>query len=435
MCGSRAVAEKVGVFHSPTGDESWATSGRGPDGLVRRAPPTPFHLTSLMPPHYICSLCSANKSGVAKLRQSRNETFLRWNGFTVKPAMKSSLFLLFAMSLFVGPNGAFGQGGTCNTDPWPEVMSCYLSFNVWPGDHLPAGGHCWCDGVPRVSAFCYIPTNLCAPHDDAVCPTCPKAASPIALSTGNTYIEQADIRVPGLSHGLFLNRVWNSRTGSAVGIFGAGWRSTYEENVYLGSENYVRYWRGDDSVWSFGFYGFDPAGTGRGVYSTAAPANQGAFLLEGVTYWTLTFKDGEKRFFDMATGHLTSIVDRNGNTVQVSYDGSGRPGTITDAAGRHLYFNYGSTNLVQTVTTDFGISLSYTYDAQQRLTKVTYPDGSFKTFDYDANSFITAVRDAAGKILESHTYNTCGQGLSASRAIGVEALNIDYPLTCNLELP
>ena len=98
--------------------------------------------------------------------------------------------------------------------------------------------------------------------------------------------------------------------------------------------------------------------------------------------------------------------------------------------------NYGASgNLVQSVTTDFGISLSYTYDAQQRLTQVTYPDNTFKTFQYDVNSYITAVLDSQGKVLESHTYNGCGQGLTGSRANGVEALSVSYPLGCGMELP
>jgi hypothetical protein len=52
----------------------------------------------------------------------------------------------------------------------------------------------------------------CAPASAAVesCPTCPKAAQPIVLSTGNTYIKQTDLQIPGLGGGLSLLRTWNS---------------------------------------------------------------------------------------------------------------------------------------------------------------------------------------------------------------------------------
>ena len=315
------------------------------------------------------------------------------------------------------------------------VVSDHSWYSIWNGGLYPPippdAYSCTNNGPWAVQCL----HNRCS-HGDYVCPTCPKAASPIALSTGNTYIEQTDVRVPGLSRGLVLNRVWNSRTGHTLSMFGLGWRSTYEESIYIGAENLVNYAKGDDSVWSFGFAGFDPAGTGYATYGTVAPANAGAGLQTGATNWTLTSKDGEKRVFDMTSGRLLSIMDRNGNTTQLSYDAQGRLSTVTDAAARHLYFNYlASGTLVQTVTTDFGISLSYSYDNLLRLTQVTYPDATFKTFTYDANSYVASVLDSQGKVLESHTYNGCGQGLTASLAGGVEAVAVSYPLNCALELP
>ena len=282
----------------------------------------------------------------------------------------------------------------------------------------------------------------CAPLGDDVCPTCPYGGGPIALSTGNTYIDEIDVRVPGLSRGLSLNRVWNSRSAYSQGMFGNGWRSSFEEKVFVGNQNYIDYWKSDDSIWSFGYVGGDPAGSGDALYWIAAPSNAGATLQwtkrddPAQSFWTLTLKDGEKRIYNEEKKYLVSISDRNGNATTLTHDSLDRVSMVADPGGRHLYFNYGpSGNLVQTVTTDFGISLTYTYDAQHRLTQVTYPDNTFKTFEYDANSFITAVKDSQGKILESHTYNTCGQGLTSSRSGGVEAITVAYPLTCGLELP
>jgi len=73
----------------------------------------------------------------------------------------------------------------------------------------------------------------------------------------------------------------------------------------------------------------------------AAPANDTTTTItDGSTSWTMTSKSGEKRFFDATTGVLTSIVDRNGNTTQLSYDASNRLITATDPASRHLTFTY-----------------------------------------------------------------------------------------------
>ena len=39
---------------------------------------------------------------------------------------------------------------------------------------------------------------------------------------------------------------------------------------------------------------------------------------------------------------------------------------------------------------------------------------------------ITAVKDSQGKVLEAHTYDSAGRGLSSSRANGVESVTISF---------
>jgi YD repeat-containing protein len=58
---------------------------------------------------------------------------------------------------------------------------------------------------------------------------------------------------------------------------------------------------------------------------------------------------------------------------------------------------------------------------------VTKPDLTTLSFEYDSNGFISAVKDSDGKILESHTYDSKGRGLTSSRAGGVDAVTITYP--------
>ena len=124
-------------------------------------------------------------------------------------------------------------------------------------------------------------------------------------------------------------------------------------------------------------------------------------------------------------------MDRNGNITQLTYDSSYRLTTVTDPASRHLYFSYASPTsyLVTSVTSDVGISLSYAYDGQGRLIQYTKPDQTTVSFQYnDPISFlITAVLDSNGPVLESHTYDSHGIGLTSSRAGGVEAVTVTYP--------
>jgi YD repeat-containing protein len=293
--------------------------------------------------------------------------------------------------------------------------------------------------------LCLVKTALCAPASAALesCGPCNSSGSgggsgsgsphqkaeagrPISLVTGNTYIEQSDIRVPGLSGGLNLTRTWNSvwpssQITSSQGIFGPNWRSNFEERVFVGADHYVRYARGDGSYWSFG--------SSNGQWVLVAPANVNATMIDIHGYLTLSFQNGEQRLFDEKSGSLVAIVDRNGNTTNLSYDALGRLITVTDPSSRHLYFNYTNpafTLLVTSVTSDVGLSLSYSYDIAGRLTQVTNPDSSIYTFSYDSQSRILSVTDSNGKILESHTYDSGSRGLTSSRAGGVEAVTVSY---------
>jgi len=194
--------------------------------------------------------------------------------------------------------------------------------------------------------------------------------------------------------------------------------------MFVDTAGVIKYSRADGTFWSFYLYDVSPP-----KYKIAAPADQSVSLQYSTTQWTLTFKNGEKRLFDATSGSLTTIVDRNGNSTQLGYDSLNRLVSVTDPVSRHLYFTYasGSSRLITGLTSDVGLSLSYTYDTQGRLTQVTKPDQSTVSFEFDSNSLITAVKDTEGKLLESHTYDGSGRGLTSSRAGGVEALSVAYP--------
>jgi YD repeat-containing protein len=301
---------------------------------------------------------------------------------------------------------------------------------------LPAGAYD-CFTVGPFSAECSL--NICPPP----CPYCDaQGASPIHLSTGDTYITETDVRVPGLGGGLTLSRTWHSvpfTSRSTQGMFGFEWTSTYEESIFVDTGNFVTLLRGDGSPWWFRFNTWD--GNGNPTFSVGAPASQTAQLSEIVMQaqpnWTLAFQNGETRVYDYFSGKLLSITDRNGNTTTLTYDASYRLATVADAASHHLYFSYATPTsyLVTSVTSDFGVSLQYTYDGLGHLAQVTEPDLTTLSFQFDSSFRITSVLDSNGKVLESHTYNSCGQGLTSSRALGAEAITVQYPLPCAFGVP
>lgn len=329
--------------------------------------------------------------------------------------------IALSLLLLITAEGFLSHPGLAQTQsPCFDVLLWY-----WP-DPQPLG---WFAIGPGQGNYSYV---IGAPNLNCPPPPCDRCAAqaqkPIILADGNTFITQFDLSVPGLGGGLNLTRTWNALwpTGLAaysMGMFGNGWHSTYEESIFQlsGNDRFLHYLRGDAEIWSFAH---SPEG-----WTSAAPGNAGAGMVQVGSTVTIFFHNGEQRQFG-PTGQLLAIIDRNGNTTQLSYDSSHRLITVTSPASQHLYFTYGNSNfstLVTCVRSDFGVSLSYAYDTYGRLTQVTKPDLTTISFTYNDQSEITAVTDSNGKILESHTYDSSGRGLTASQANGVNAVSVGYP--------
>src|SRR5579864_5261242 len=237
----------------------------------------------------------------------------------------ASLILIFIMAC---GQGAAAQNNQCvvnipvNSSCSPDCLYGAPPTTVCPD---PCTGMTGCN--------CTYQTAACTPPNTGpeTCPFCNRnkpvaeAAHPINLATGNTYITETDIGLPGLGGGLNLTRTWNSIWPSTQPagpfMFGRNWRSTYEERVYLGGDGYLKYARSEGSFWS---YGVSSNGGGTSVYRAVAPNNLNTTLTTGASSWTLVLDNGEKKTFDNTTGVLLSIIDRNGNTTQLTYDSSNR---------------------------------------------------------------------------------------------------------------
>lgn len=311
---------------------------------------------------------------------------------------------------------------------------CFGFTTWWFGDAIPPGWFysgaypgAWVFVIAGYNGGTNCVSRAAQAETQANSPCC---GSPISLATGNTYIDEIDLSIPGLGGGLLLRRRWNSawpltQISSSVGIFGPNWRSTYEERIFTDSNtNLLKYSRSDGSYWTLGL---NPTG----ALVVAAPATVSATLSQNASSWVLAFQNGEQRQFSLLTGLLTAIIDRNGNTTQVTYDSLSRLTTVTDPAGQQLTFNYasGSSYWVTSVTSNFGVTLSYAYDSSYRLSVVTKPDLTTITFTYNSQSQITQVTDSDGIVLETHTYDSYGHGLTSAQANGVNSLTITYPPT------
>ena len=348
------------------------------------------------------------------------------------------LYLLLCIS-----HPASGQS-SCVTAA-PPVTKCNTHFTWHTGETFwPRNAACTCVSIPSGYQDCWVKNSVCAPKPKKE--NCCTAGHPIDLASGDVYFSETDIQVPGLGGGLTFTRTWNSvwpqspptfglnpQWNMPAGMFGPGWTSNFEESIYEGNDGYMKQSLSDGDAYSFGFTGVV---NGSSQFMAAGRGAQNTVLTQNPSNWAVVLPNGDQKLYDGTSGKLLSITDRNGNVTTLTYDSSFRLVTVTDPASRHLYFSYAtaSSYLVTGITSDFGISLSYSYDSQGRLTHITKPDSTTVSFQYaDQNPYlIKAVLDSDGKILESHTYNNCSQGLTSSRANGVDAITLSYPLACHL---
>ena len=130
--------------------------------------------------------------------------------------------------------------------------------------------------------------------------------------------------------------------------------------------------------------------------------------------YTLTMKDLTVWSF-CATGWLTSIADKNGNTLTLGYNTSNQVTTVTDATGRQLTLAWDATNKrINSATDPAGRVWNFAYDAAGNLASVTDPaavSGGTRYvtgYAYDGDNRITQITDRRGKAW-TYGYNTAGK--------------------------
>ncbi len=248
------------------------------------------------------------------------------------------------------------------------------------------------DGSPNTFMFGVRRERVELLGDD---PSLPIVGDPVNAATGNLILQESDL---GVGPGLDLVRAYNSQ-GSRVGVLGRGWTTPWDAAAEPADaanpvEGDVSLWMPDGRVVRFAYDDPDwspPVGLEGAVLS---PSLDGLGAFAG---WEVVFRGGETWVFD-ASGLLAGVGLADGQDVEITRDGSGRPATVTNGdAGRRLVFDWSVSGVVtvtaelwdpalgaggwRTEVPDRSVHLSLDGPGGE-LSAVERPDGSAERYSY-----------------------------------------------------
>lgn len=232
-------------------------------------------------------------------------------------------------------------------------------------------------------------------------------AEPISTGNGNYFYQHTDFIVPGRGLPLTFTRTYNARD-SYSGPLGANWTHNYNVILRQSSDGgaSIRWGDGHSEAFSLssGIYFPQP-----GVFSILRENLDGSFLL---------MKKDQTQYAFSSVGKLTSIRDRNSNTVTLTYDAGGNLTMVTDAAGRNLVLTYDASNRIRQVADPIGRIFSFTYSNVNDLVSATDPAGGVMALTYDANHQVLSATQPNGALLFTNTYDALGRAIAQTNGRG-----------------
>ena len=220
-------------------------------------------------------------------------------------------------------------------------------------------------------------------------------ADPVNTATGNYVFDHTDLEMPGPGLSFAFTRFYNS-LDDTPGPVGIGWTHSYhlsltEEPV---TGNVAVRW-GDAHVDSYLLQGGSYVHELPGIFDTLVKNPDGTFVVK---------KKDQREYRFGAGGSLTSIVDRNGNTQTLAYDGA-KLASVTDTGGRVVTFSYDTSNRLVEISDPLPRTVTFDYDATGHLASVTDVNSGVESYTYDGNHQLLTATDPRGFVYLTNTYD------------------------------
>ncbi len=270
---------------------------------------------------------------------------------------------------------------------------------------------------------------------------------PILMSSGEFTISNQDLCPDQSVMPVKFFRTYRSQR-AFNGPLGYGWYYNFYIRLQKLSNNNILMIDGETgrkNEFSYNTYAPNIFYSPNGIYAELVRNTDGTH--------TLTKPNGTKYNFDIE-GKLSSIVDRNNNTMSFTYDPAGklpiigrsgyfinisigllamdyRLKTITDAVGRSYQLNYNIDGRISSITDYAGRTWTYAYQNDD-LISVTepdtpqYPSGLTTTYTYDPNHNLETITDPKGQTFVTNHYDTNDRVAFQDLGMGMGTVELSY---------
>ncbi|MCX7920801.1 MAG: S8 family serine peptidase [Clostridia bacterium] len=215
--------------------------------------------------------------------------------------------------------------------------------------------------------------------------------SGVSVSTGNFSRSFTDISIPAPGFKINISRTYNSKDDRATSTMGKGWTFGFEgslkDDATDATLKVAKLPNGGAQVFVKNTDGTYRANDSR---SQLVKQSDGTHILTTKDQYTYSFN---------SVGYLIWMKDRNGNTVNIDVDSSGKVQKITDPVGRIIKVNYTAQGYITSINTQLNDAaidrtIDYSYDNNNRLQSVTDSMGYAAYYEYDSQGYLNKIMDS-----------------------------------------
>ena len=253
---------------------------------------------------------------------------------------------------------------------------------------------------------------------------------PVDVGSGIFTYNHTDLELSDVTP-IQLTRTYRENDTSSY-VFGVGIIDNYDLQIIVDSGGQYMY--ADLILPDAGRVHYIRTSSGTGfvdaVFQNVSPTSySGSTIAWSGSSWTLTLKDKTQMTFGYAS-MLTSITDRNGNTVQVQRGSGNNISQIVSPNGRWISFTYDSNGRVDRAQDNTGRTVWYAYNSSGHLVKFYDANGGATSYTYDSAGRMIGFTTPNGNVHANNQYDSNNRVVQQTQPDG-GIFNFNYLLDGN----